>query len=209
MEIRGERALLVFFQNLRERKKAEAALKASEERFDAFMNNSPVVAFIKDEEGRMVYMNQKFEENISSASARMFIGKTDLDWLPPEIARSLMEVDQRVLASGEIVSGNRKRPHAGRGDLGMAGDEVSHGDERTGKKLLGGVAIDVGEQKDGERALQESERHFRELFDEAPVAYHELDLENRITRVNATELAMLGYTARGNGRAPDAGFHRR
>ena len=53
--------------------------------------------------------------------------------------------------------------------------------------------MDVGEQRRAERALQESERHFRELFDEAPVAYHELDLANRITRVNATELNMLGY----------------
>ena len=54
-----------------------------------------------------------------------------------------------------------------------------------GCKMLGGVAIDVGEQKRAERALQESERHFRELFDEAPVAYHELDLQHRISRVNA------------------------
>ena len=42
--------------------------------------------------------------------------------------------------------------------------------------------------------MQESERRFRELFDDAPVAYHELDLDNHITRVNGTELAMLGYS---------------
>ncbi|MBI3964258.1 MAG: PAS domain S-box protein, partial [Chloroflexi bacterium] len=35
---------------------------------------------------------------------------------------------------------------------------------------------------------------FRELFDEAPIAYHELDLDGRIIRVNRTELAWLGYT---------------
>ena len=35
---------------------------------------------------------------------------------------------------------------------------------------------------------------FRELFDEAPVGYHELDTEGRIRRVNRTELAMLDYT---------------
>jgi PAS domain S-box-containing protein len=33
------------------------------------------------------------------------------------------------------------------------------------------------------------------LFDEAPVGYVELDTEGRITQVNRTELAMLGYTA--------------
>ena len=35
---------------------------------------------------------------------------------------------------------------------------------------------------------------FRELFDDAPVAYHELDTEGRMIRVNKTELALLGYS---------------
>jgi len=46
-----------------------------------------------------------------------------------------------------------------------------------------------------EQDLRESEARFQELFDEAPVGYHELDTEGRITRVNRTELEMLGYTA--------------
>jgi PAS domain S-box-containing protein len=40
----------------------------------------------------------------------------------------------------------------------------------------------------------ENEATFRDLFDEAPVAYHELDLEGQFTRVNHTELRMLGYS---------------
>ena len=43
------------------------------------------------------------------------------------------------------------------------------------------------------RALLEQQRNFRELFDEAPVGYHELDAEGRIVQVNRTELDMLGY----------------
>src|SRR6266511_1345280 len=63
-----------------------------------------------------------------------------------------------------------------------------------GSKLLRGVGIDITRQKNAERALREREAQFRDLFDDAPVAYHEIDTENRLTRVNATELAMLGYT---------------
>ncbi|MBN1102696.1 MAG: response regulator, partial [Deltaproteobacteria bacterium] len=37
------------------------------------------------------------------------------------------------------------------------------------------------------------EERFRELFDHAPVGYHEYDIEGRITRVNQTDLDMLGY----------------
>jgi two-component system, sensor histidine kinase and response regulator len=45
-----------------------------------------------------------------------------------------------------------------------------------------------------EEALRVSERRFRDLFYDAPVGYHELDTEGRITCVNTTELSMLGYS---------------
>jgi two-component system NtrC family sensor kinase len=50
------------------------------------------------------------------------------------------------------------------------------------------------ERKRAEEALRESEAKFEQLFDEAPVGYHEYDTQGRITRVNHTELEMLGYT---------------
>ena len=46
-----------------------------------------------------------------------------------------------------------------------------------------------------EQELQKRETRFQELFDQAPIGYHELDTEGRFTRVNRTELEMLGYTA--------------
>jgi PAS domain S-box-containing protein len=46
-----------------------------------------------------------------------------------------------------------------------------------------------------EQQLLERESRFEDLFDKAPVGYHELDTEGRITRVNRTELEMLGYQA--------------
>lgn len=45
-----------------------------------------------------------------------------------------------------------------------------------------------------EDKLQKSEERFRELYDSAPVGYHEYDLKGRITNVNRTDLEMLGYT---------------
>ncbi|MBU0533630.1 MAG: PAS domain S-box protein [Candidatus Omnitrophica bacterium] len=45
-----------------------------------------------------------------------------------------------------------------------------------------------------EQELKNSDAKFQELFDEAPIGYYELNIEGRITRVNRTELEMLGYT---------------
>ena len=53
---------------------------------------------------------------------------------------------------------------------------------------------DITERKLAEEAMQESEERFHQLFDEAPIGYHEIDREGRITRVNRTELERLGYT---------------
>ncbi|MBA3353836.1 MAG: response regulator [Blastocatellia bacterium] len=52
----------------------------------------------------------------------------------------------------------------------------------------------VIQRKRVEDAMRESEAKFRDLFDNAPVAYHELDTEGRFTRVNNTEELLLGYT---------------
>ncbi|MCC6395820.1 MAG: response regulator [Bacteroidetes bacterium] len=62
-------------------------------------------------------------------------------------------------------------------------------------KLTGtfGIFRDITETRLAEEALRISEQRFRELYDDAPVGYHEIDRNGIITRVNKTELAMLGY----------------
>jgi two-component system cell cycle sensor histidine kinase/response regulator CckA len=49
------------------------------------------------------------------------------------------------------------------------------------------------ERKRTEEVLREEEDRFRQLFDDAPVGYHEIDSAERIVQVNHTELEMLGY----------------
>ncbi len=41
--------------------------------------------------------------------------------------------------------------------------------------------------------ISESEKRYRELWDNAPVAYHTLDMKGIITNVNKTEVKLLGY----------------
>jgi two-component system sensor histidine kinase/response regulator len=65
-------------------------------------------------------------------------------------------------------------------------------------EFLSAVAAQLAlaiERKRAEEALIESDRRFRELFYDAPVGYHELDTEGRITCINTTELLMLGYSS--------------
>lgn len=58
------------------------------------------------------------------------------------------------------------------------------------------ATIEIGlHEHELEVKLKQSEEQYRCLFDDAPVGYHEIDLEGRLIRINRTELEMLGYAA--------------
>ena len=69
--------------------------------------------------------------------------------------------------------------------------------ERIGNQIAGAIANAqlFMQLKLTEEALRESEKKFRDLYDNAPLGYHEYDKEGRITNVNRTDIDMLGYTA--------------
>ncbi len=193
VHIEGREVLLGVWADLTERKHAESALRESEERFQAFMDHSPTLCFIKDNEGRMLFVNRVMSQTFGLNLDEM-IGKSDFDWLPLEAAREVVEYDRWVIEANramqriEVVTTGDGRTHEW---LIVKFPIVSP----SGKKFLGGVGVDIREQRKAERALKQREASFRDLFDDAPVAYHELDTEGKITRVNKTELAILGYTA--------------
>lgn len=71
-------------------------LAASDARFRAFLNASPVSVFIKDDEGRMVYCNKALADRFG-ATPEDWIGKTDFETWPREIAEAFRQGDLRAL----------------------------------------------------------------------------------------------------------------
>lgn len=55
------------------------------------------------------------------------------------------------------------------------------------------VINDITKSKKTGKALQESKKRYKELWDKAPVGYHIVDLEGNIIKINKTEANMLGY----------------
>src|SRR5437867_11626411 len=85
-----------------ERRRAEEALRESQEEFRAFMDSGLAVAFLKDEDGRMVYANQPFERCFQLTRSNRF-GKTDFELWPQETTKKLRENDLSFFAGGVPV----------------------------------------------------------------------------------------------------------
>ncbi len=185
---------LMAWRDPTEHEQARAALEESEERFQTFMDNSPVVAFIKDAEGRYLYVNRTFEQEFGVSFEGTLQGQTDASWLPQEIADLVADNDRTVVTRGsparmlEVVP-SRDGKTSTQWLLMKFPMRTS-----VGEILIGGVGVDMTKQKRVESLLRDEEAKYRDLFLEAPVAYHELGTDSRLTRVNTTELGMLGYT---------------
>jgi PAS domain S-box-containing protein len=79
-----------------QRKLAESALRESEERLQAFLNNAPAVIYLKDTEGRFSLVNREFE-NLFHVSKEQIVGKSDYELFPVPMAEAFRTNDQRAL----------------------------------------------------------------------------------------------------------------
>ncbi len=59
---------------------------------------------------------------------------------------------------------------------------------------LFGTVQDITGRKHAEHALEQSEKQFRLMYEEAPMPYQSLDEQGRLCQVNSAWLDMLGYT---------------
>lgn len=141
-----------------ERVQAETALQRSERRFQEFMDNSPILAFIKDDHGRFVYVNGRVAEQFQRPAAD-WIGRTDMDILAPELAREIQEHDLSVYNDGRMRILEEFAPTPD----GQARHWLSYkfllGDG-DGPRQLGGLSVDITDRKQAE---QERERLVTDL----------------------------------------------
>jgi PAS domain S-box-containing protein len=178
------------------RRDAEEALKRAwqaEDRFEAFMAHSPAVAFIKDSEGRYRYVNRAFTAHFRYTAEQAF-GKTDAELWPSPAVEAMAAVDLQVLSTGDAAQYVETIPDS----VGT----VRHWlvlkfrlDGESDALRVGGTAIDITPQQRAAELVAENEERFRLLFEEAPVAIHEIDSRGIIRRVNRAGCELLGFPA--------------
>jgi PAS domain S-box-containing protein len=154
------KAVAALEEEVAERRRVEGQLHEGQELFKAFMDNSPAVAFMKDEDGGYVYANATFERRFNLTAGDWF-GKTDFDLWPAEVARRLRENDAAVLSSDTAAEILERAPSPG----GIDRDWLSFKFPLAGaggRRFLAGMAIDITERRQAEEALRESEEQLRQ-----------------------------------------------
>lgn len=136
-------------------KLARQAEERDEDRskFKAFMDCGPAVSFMKDTDGKYVYVNKRFLESFNMDEADI-LGKRDSDLWPPAVAENLIAHDQWVMSQMNPVEVTEAGPSDAAGNLTwwQSYKFVIHGT----RPLLGGVALNISE-------LHKIQEDFRKL----------------------------------------------
>ena len=154
------RGVIFTVLDITESKRAQETLQETEERFAVFMDNLPAGVLMKDEDSRVLYVNKYFKDFFG---AEAWVGHTASQNLPKEKAQTVRADDLKALREGPIKV--------------LESHADSKGIERIfqtfkfpiklidGCTLLGGIALDITEQKLAEKASQESEEKYRRLVE--------------------------------------------
>jgi PAS domain S-box-containing protein len=185
--------LIAISQDVTARRKAENALRETEQRFSRFMQQLPGLAWIKDIDGRYVYANEAAQRSFGINQEQLY-GKTDDEVFPPDSAKLFKEHDRLAVESG---TGRQFLESLIEDDGVLHYSIVSKfpiSDANDKPALIGGMAIDVTDQKQAEEELRQ-----RMEFDEAVMSnmgegLYTVDANGLVTSMNPAAEKLFGWS---------------
>ena len=177
-------------QDIVEHKKADNALRESEERYRKLVNFSPYGIAIHSE-GKFVFFNLAGAKILGAADASVFIDKPILEIIHPDY-HEIANTRVRMQEEGKVA------PPLEEKFLRLDGTSVdveitSIPFTYMGKKAMYGVFRDITDRKKAEKTLLESEEKYRALIDNASDAILVTDDKGNLVEANKKALELLGY----------------
>ena len=182
----------IIFRDVTEELQLEAALKKSEQRLQAVLDNAAAVIYIKDTEGKYLLINREFESLFDTSLAEV-VGKTDYDLFPAQFADAFKKVDQQVIQRGESVETEEIAPQSD-GPHTYITSKFPLRNEQGAVYAVAGISTDITRRKRTEEALRESEERARRIVETANDAFISIDAAGIITDWNAQAERTFGWS---------------
>jgi PAS domain S-box-containing protein len=170
---------------------ATEALERSEERFRAFLNNSPASAWITDEEGRFSFLSEPYTR-MFGIDRETAIGKSIFELFPKPYSQTFYDNVRAVAeTSGALETvEDAPRPDGTVGHFLVYKFPVR---DESGRLLVGGVAADITEHRRAEEAVRQSEERFRLALEAVSGLVYDWDIERDHSERSQGLLNLLGY----------------
>lgn len=173
--------------------RGEGALPLAADWALAAFENAPIGVLVTSTRGGILRYNRAFAALLGFTPEELGTVRWASITHPDDVEAS-HELVARLVA-GEASSGRIEKRYVGKGGR-VVHAEVSTSllrDERGRPLYLVTHVVDVTRGREEERERQRAAAEILDLYDNAPCGYHSLDGDGVFLRVNATELAWLGY----------------
>jgi len=186
--------ILGIFWDITEHKRAEEALRESEQRFRSLVETSSDWVWEVDRNGIYTYASPKVKDLLGYEPAEI-IGKTPFDLMPPDEAERVAGLFKDIAEarkSFDRLENTNLHKDGGLVVLETSGVPILG----EGENLLGyrGIDRDITERKKAEAALRESEEKFRTFMETASDLMNITDKDGYFTYVNEPTARTLGYS---------------
>ena len=175
-----------------EHKRAEEALRESEEKYRELANLLPQTVFELDIEGNFIFTNRYGFESTGYTQEDIEKGINALQLFIPEERENVKENIEKVLSGEEFEDHEytllRKDGSTFPGLI--YSNAIIHDNKPIG---LRGIVLDISERKKDEEALRESEEKFRAISDKAGDAIIMMDNNEKTSFWNKTAENMFGF----------------
>ena len=163
----GERAVLGVITDITERSRMEEALRESEARLVALMDNAPLVVHLKDRSGRYLLANPESAKIFGRDPAEV-IGRTAAEIFPAKEAAFIDRHHQEVLRTGRTHFYEEHQPSLDAYQWSIV-IRFPIRDVHGEVAVVGCFALDITERKRAEAALKASEARLAAFMENAPV----------------------------------------
>jgi PAS domain S-box-containing protein len=193
--VSGKKVIQCNIRDITDRRDSLVALIHERNMIQSMMDNTPDQIYFKDRDSRFLRMSASVAEKFGVTDPLQLVGKKDSDYFSDEHSRSAFNDEQKIIETGTPLINMEERETWPDGRVSWASTTKLPFRDASGQ-IIGtfGISRDVTGRKQAEQVLKESEKRFKTLFDQAPLAIALLDLEGRPIHANETLSTMVGYT---------------